>query len=1156
MENNIILEDNDKQNRYYSHKKEDKYFFGSYFNLATNNILEVFEEVNDRYAFGTFTKRDIGSLKNLIQIIFKDELSIVDFEKRISFFSDYFPIMSSLDRKSVKEINQIKELTIRDRITSFRESLIVLVSTVDKLRNFYTHYHHETINIDKKVLEFLNNSLVTTALYVKSKYVKTDKTKEFLKETLADELDKLIQAYKTKQKEKNNKRFNPNNTDAIVNAIYNEAFRDFIYDEGKQISIANHSNAYFEYNTFKSTHPDFELNISEKGIVYLLSLFLTVKEIDSLKANLTGFKGKVDRESENSIKYMATQRIYSFHAYKGLKQRIKTSDEGVKETLLMQMIDELSKVPHVVYQHLFVEQQNSFIEDWNQYYKDYEDNVTVANEALVIHPVIRKRYEDKFNYFALRFLDEFFDFPTLRFQVHLGDYVHDRRNKSIANVQSDRVIKEKVTVFARLRDVNKAKATFFNKLKNEEEVEELGWRIFPNPSYDFPQEHNKQHEEKQSNAGKIGIYVKLKDNQYREKKILEDAYKALNFKQRSSNKKGKEDIINQLIALNTDTQNKNPIVYTGQPIAYLSMHDIHSILFALLTDNLYLKLTAEEVENKIVDQIIKQVNEIVNKDPEAKIIKRYNGIEKEGIDTNKLLKDLVLEGQTLEHLIEEQVKREKDVIYTIENKTKRDIDKNRKRKHLLFSSEKGKIGVWLSNDIKRFMTKETKEEWKGYQHSELQKLFAYYESSKEDLLMILSKVQMVKDFPMELVALVKKSKGLADFYTTYLKQRRFYIENIIDRVTNSIDTPQFKKVKKEVFSFLKEANYKVTTLDNQIQRILSMPLFIERGFMDSKPTMIPGVSFKQNKEAFANWFVYYKEHNQYQRFYDKKFYSIEIEEKNKKAKVDKLIKQQQKNDVFTLMMVNYMLRNVFSSPIDVILQLEELYQNREERLANKQIAKETQVHNINFVWNKVVDLKLCDGKIVIDKVKLKDIGTYRKYERDNRVNIFLTYQSDLLWKAYLPNDGDVDKICVIERQLDNYEKVRSKELLKEVQEIERIVYEKVKSKDSLRQGGNENFKQYVLQGLLPKGTDYRDLEVLSGDIRFTEEEIRQLEQTDVVERDLYSLIYIRNKFAHNQLPMKAYFDFCQKYYGGIEEDEYYAGYYLRVFKDIKSKYVG
>jgi len=188
-----------------------------------------------------------------------------------------------------------------------------------------------------------------------------------------------------------------------------------------------------------------------------------------------------------------------------------------------------------------------------------------------------------------------------------------------------------------------------------------------------------------------------------------------------------------------------------------------------------------------------------------------------------------------------------------------------------------------------------------------------------------------------------------------------------------------------------------------------------------------------------------------------------------------------------------MLRNVFSSPIDVILQLEELYQNREERLANKQIAKETQVHNINFVWNKVVDLKLCDGKIVIDKVKLKDIGTYRKYERDNRVNIFLTYQSDLLWKAYLPNDGDVDKICVIERQLDNYEKVRSKELLKEVQEIERIVYEKVKSKDSLRQGGNENFKQYVLQGLLPKGTDYRDLEVLSGDIRFTEEEIRQLE---------------------------------------------------------------
>lgn len=1156
MENNVLLEDNEKQNRFYSHKKEDKYFFGSYFNLATNNILEVFEEVNDRYSFGTFTKRDIGSLKNLIQSIFKDDLSIVDFEKRSRIFSDYFPIISSLDRKSIKERNQIKELKIVDRIKGFRESLITLVSTVDELRNFYTHYHHETISIDEKVLDFLNNSLVTTALHVKSKYVKTDKTKEFLKETLTDELDKLIEAYKKKQEDKKNKKFDSNKKEAIVNAIYNEAFRDFIYDGGREVTIAKHSNAYFEYNTFKSNHPDFELNISEKGLVYLLSLFLTVKEIDSLKANLTGFKGKVDRESENSIKYMATQRIYSLHAYKGLKQRIKTSDEGVKETLLMQMIDELSKVPHVVYQHLSVEKQNSFIEDWNEYYKDYEDNVAVANEALVIHPVVRKRYEDKFNYFALRFLDEFFDFPTLRFQVHLGDYVHDRRNKSIANVQSDRVIKEKVTVFARLRDVNKAKATYFNKLKNEEEIEELGWRIFPNPSYDFPKEQNKQHEGKQSNAGKIGIYVKLKDNQYKEKRILDDAYKAFNSKQRSSNKKRKEDIINQLIELNTDTKNRKPIVHTGQPIAYLSMHDIHSILFVLLTDSIHLKLTAEDVENKIVNQIVQQVNEIVNKDPKAKIIKRYNGIEKEGIDTAKLLKDLVLEGQSLEHLIEEQVKREKDVAYTIDNIKNKNIDINRKRKHLLFSSEKGKIGVWISNDIKRFMAKETKVEWKGYQHSELQKLFAYYDNSKEDLVMILGKVQMVKDFPIELVALIKKSKGLADFYSTYLKYRKAYVENVIERVTNSKDTPQFKNVKKECFSFLKEANYKVATLDNQIQRILAMPLFIERGFMDNKPTMIERVNFKQNKEAFADWFVYYKEQDQYQRFYDRDVYSVEIEGNNEKAKVDKQIKQQQKNDVFTIMMVNYMLKNVFSSPIDVTLQLEELYQNREERLINKQIAKETQEHNMNFVWNKVVNLKLYDGKVVVDKVKLKDIGSYRKYEKDGRVSTFLTYESDKLWKAYLPNEGDRDMICVIERQLDNYEKVRSKELLKEVQEIERIVYEKVRSKDSLKQSGNENFKQYVLQGLLPKGTDYRDLAILSGDIRFTEDEIILLEQTDVVERDLYSLIYIRNKFAHNQLPMKAYFDFCQKYYGCIEKDEYYAEYYLRVFKDIKSKYVG
>ncbi|MGL4584334.1 MAG: type VI-B CRISPR-associated RNA-guided ribonuclease Cas13b, partial [Flavobacterium sp.] len=366
------------------------------------------------------------------------------------------------------------------------------------------------------------------------------------------------------------------------------------------------------------------------------------------------------------------------------------------------------------------------------------------------------------------------------------------------------------------------------------------------------------------------------------------------------------------------------------------------------------------------------------------------------------------------------------------------MDKSRKRKHLLFNAEKGKIGVWLANDIKHFMATTSKSEWKGYQHTELQKLFAYYDTSRDALELILSDVKMVKDYPIELIALVKKSRTLVDFQDSYLETRSGYIENVITRVNSSIGTPQFKTVRKECFAFLKESNYTAVSLDKQVERILSMPLFIERGFMDSKPTMIEGKIYQQHKEDFADWFVHYKENSNYQNFYNTEAYEIITEDKREKTRVTKKIKQQQKNDVFTLMMVNYMLEHVLKLPSSDSLKLNELYQTREERFANNQVAKNTQERNKNYIWNKVVDLKLCDGLVHIDNVKLKDIGNFRKYENDTRVKEFLLYQSDIAWRAYLSNEGDSDKLYVIERQLDSYETIRSKELLKEVQEIEHI----------------------------------------------------------------------------------------------------------------------
>ena len=156
------------------------------------------------------------------------------------------------------------------------------------------------------------------------------------------------------------------------------------------------------------------------------------------------------------------------------------------------------------------------------------------------------------------------------------------------------------------------------------------------------------------------------------------------------------------------------------------------------------------------------------------------------------------------------------------------------------------------------------------------------------------------------------------------------------------------------------------------------------------------------------------------------------------------------------------------------VSLAELYQNRAERLKNKEKSKEGE-RNQNFIWNRTIDLQL-NEKINIPKVKLKDVGNLRKYEKDPRVEAFLSYNDISNWMAYLPNDWEgnehsIKLINVIDIQLDEYEKIRQHELLKEVQSLEYEIYNKATNKEELLQEDNKgnknpNCRKYIVNGLI------------------------------------------------------------------------------------------
>ena len=166
--------------------------------------------------------------------------------------------------------------------------------------------------------------------------------------------------------------------------------------------------------------------------------------------------------------------------------------------------------------------------------------------------------------------------------------------------------------------------------------------------------------------------------------------------------------------------------------------------------------------------------------------------------------------------------------------------------------------------------------------------------------------------------------------------------------------------------------------------------------------------------------------------------------------------------------------------------------------------------------------------------------------------------------AYLPNDWEgnehsIKLINVIDIQLDEYEKIRQHELLKEVQSLEYEIYNKATNKEELLQEDNKgnknpNFKKYIVNGLIKqiKKLEVDNLKIPQNDTEFDALTIDILNSYTELEQKATLLVLIRNKFAHNQLPNKEVYDFCQIIQKRLE-NQTYASYYLALFKKLKKE---
>ena len=792
--------------------------------------------------------------------------------------------------------------------------------------------------------------------------------------------------------------------------------------------------------------------------------------------------------------------VYTNSSYK-TPRRLYKSDYN-QDALLLQMANELNKAPKDLYPYLSDEKKKEFLEDINIYLQENPGNF--SDVSLVSHEVIRKRYEDKFTYFALRFLDDVIDFPNLRFQVNVGKYVHDNRPKNhlATDKITNRILAENVSVFEKLTKVTGAKKAYIEKLVGYN----LGWEEFPHPKYQLKEN---------------SIPIWLPDN---------TLGKPINDKNKDVSK---QKLLEQL---NLSGAYKSPV-------AYLSIYELPALLYELLVK----KKSPAEVEQTIKQKINQQ---------RAELNKQKSQQNSNIITNKKVVRKIKLLNNPNKYNWEKIInllKQELDV------KPLKNIRTSYKRKpknpNELSLSEKGEIATWLSKDIKRFTDPKIRKDWKGHQFSEFQALLSYYDYKKDLLEKFISKDLRLNKEQFSFKAFDFNQKTLMGFYQKYMEARHAYIKKILDIAKNKDDN----EIDKFIGLFSPNRIKIDETVEAYMSKKLQMPFMLPRGVFDNKPT-----TFKPEQKGqikLADWHAASSDITKAQEFYTyPRYYPTKIDKKGKvqfTVKIDpqKALKQQynrftdkklqkfiykneirirrtMRNDYYILLMIKKILSNDTEIDTETLnkISLKEFYLTKAEKLARKTSQIDDQIFDQSFILKKRVNINLYNGKIK-DQVSLKEAGKYKKMFHDQKVKMLVNYFPDKVWN-----------IESIENELNDYEHVRSKIFFKQIHLLEKKIYLKAQSEnrlDELLQNNNPNFKKYVSYYFVKNQEDKDWLNktyIPKTSFKDVKDELKRP----------FLMVLIRNKFAHNQLIEPEIFNYLTENYP-MERNEKVATYLNRIF---------
>lgn len=381
--------------------ENDPQYFGGYLNMVRHNIFNISNHVAQIFGQSLLRKED----DIVSSFMLNNNIKNLNWNHVYSKTMRHLAVIKVFDfeqlPKTIREATQSEDIpNLTKDFAEMSRILRELFKDIREFRNDYTHYY-STSTADKRKTQV---SLQTAEFLNKTFKLAIEYTKTRMKDVLKEE--------------------------------------DFSLAEKKVMVEIGNGN---------------DNRITTEGLVFLICMFLEREQAFQFIGKVKGLKGT------QYDSFIATREVLMGFCVK--LPHDKFVSEDFKQALTLDMINELNRCPKTLYNVITEEGKKQFrpeldMENRRSLFENSTNQVAAEGwdettyEEYLEELTKRIRHENRFAYFAMRYIDENNVFSRLRFHIDLGKFELANYNKILADEETPRRIVENVRAFGKLSELN------------------------------------------------------------------------------------------------------------------------------------------------------------------------------------------------------------------------------------------------------------------------------------------------------------------------------------------------------------------------------------------------------------------------------------------------------------------------------------------------------------------------------------------------------------------------------------------------------------------------------------------------------------------------------------------------------------------------------